>query len=197
MFKFTINISFFSAEIGNECLTPNNYSGICVDLRDCNDLLRMLQSRSNEPGVKEFLRSSTCGFVGFNPLVCCRRERPTAPPVNFPTSSTNPTNPSNPTTSAIVSSSTTDVPTTVSITPSSTTTTTIRSSTVETGSSPVPGIPTDHPLAGARYSLPRFPYCGISNTTNEKIVGGRPARLGNFFTVYPNTSLMLFSKKIS
>lgn len=181
--RFTIA----QGEIGSECLTPNNYSGVCVDLRDCNDLLRMLQSRSNEPGVKEFLRSSTCGFVGFNPLVCCRRERPTVPPVNFPTSATSPTSPTRPTSltiptrSPIASSTSTNAPTTVSRPTSSSTTTTISSTTTEAVSPTLSGIPTAHPLAGARYSLPRFPNCGITElSSNEKVVGGRPARLGEF-----------------
>ena len=67
------------------CMNPNGQTGDCVNIRQCPSLLNMLRQQLQIPGVADFLRASTCGYEGSDPMVCCPglETRPTgAPPDN-------------------------------------------------------------------------------------------------------------------
>lgn len=55
----------------SKCLTPDNYVGKCISIRECRDLLLLLEYRGKDPRVVQFLRKSQCGVIGNNPKVCC------------------------------------------------------------------------------------------------------------------------------
>lgn len=60
-----------STSANSKCLTPDNYVGKCISIRDCKDLLLLLEYRGKDPRVVQFLRKSQCGVAGNNPKVCC------------------------------------------------------------------------------------------------------------------------------
>nr|CAD7443511.1 unnamed protein product [Timema bartmani] len=53
------------------CLTPDNKNGRCINIKQCPELLSLLRSNRQQPGVAQFLRGSACGYDGFDPKVCC------------------------------------------------------------------------------------------------------------------------------
>lgn len=72
---------------GTPCETPNEEYGTCINLNNCAELLDMLLTKSSDPTVKTYLRSSVCGYFGKDPLVCC-------PKPKVKNITPNPTNPS-------------------------------------------------------------------------------------------------------
>ncbi|XP_048504823.1 venom protease-like isoform X2 [Athalia rosae] len=54
------------------CTTPSGEDGNCISIRQCKPLLNLLLSQGNAAG--NFLRSSVCGYDGFDPRVCCPRD---------------------------------------------------------------------------------------------------------------------------
>ncbi|XP_054011033.1 transmembrane protease serine 9-like [Hylaeus anthracinus] len=62
------------------CVTPNGVNGICIEIRQCQPLLNILQMQPLQPSAVDFLKQSQCGFSGRDPLVCC----PNQPPDNIP-----------------------------------------------------------------------------------------------------------------
>lgn len=51
------------------CTTPLGEAGTCIGIRQCQSLLNILLTQGNAAG--NFLRSSVCGYEGFDPRVCC------------------------------------------------------------------------------------------------------------------------------
>lgn len=81
-FIFSI-INIKALEEGARCETPDQLRGVCVNIKQCDALLNLLKTRSTVPIVRQFLRSSTCGYIGSTPLVCCADfDRTTAKPPN-------------------------------------------------------------------------------------------------------------------
>lgn len=55
-----------------ECITPQNQTGYCVEIKNCPTLYNLL----NNSSAREFLRSSKCEVDSediSNPLVCCKK----------------------------------------------------------------------------------------------------------------------------
>ncbi|CAH1710302.1 venom protease [Aphis gossypii] len=78
--KFIICIVFvFSQEIGrrveaqsnNECFTPNDLNGSCINIKSCPPLRTLLETQRTNSTVVTFLRNSMCGYEGKDPKVCC------------------------------------------------------------------------------------------------------------------------------
>lgn len=44
---------------------------MCINIRQCPALLKLLQSNAFDPAVSDFLRASLCGYEGRDPRVCC------------------------------------------------------------------------------------------------------------------------------
>ncbi|XP_065204624.1 venom protease-like [Planococcus citri] len=64
------------------CSTPNYQLGNCVGLRNCPNLLELLNTRSNVSEVRTFLRKSQCGKeANGSPKVCCSISNSKTPPV--------------------------------------------------------------------------------------------------------------------
>lgn len=154
----------------SQCFTPNNRPGVCVDIRACSALVRLLQTRSNDPAAVDFLRNSTCGFKGSIPLVCCdisgppvvsttTTERPTPRPTPRPTARPTPR-------------------------PTPSTTTTEDYEDYDNNENNENGK--------AKYTLPRGSSCGKTDIQLQKIVGGRPAELGISLSFLTNHSVLYF-----
>jgi transmembrane serine protease 9 len=72
-------------EENDNCTTPDNNKGQCIDLKKCPVLISMLtMTRPLSPEVVDFLRNSQCGFKGNSPLVCCPLPTPPTPTVKPP-----------------------------------------------------------------------------------------------------------------
>ncbi|TMW50772.1 hypothetical protein DOY81_004160 [Sarcophaga bullata] len=59
---------------GEDCKTPDNWEGECVDLYDCPALLALTEKQSKSANGKTFLEKSICGKVDLATYVCCRSE---------------------------------------------------------------------------------------------------------------------------
>lgn len=59
------------AQSNNECFTPNDLNGECINIRQCPPLLTLLDTQRKNATVAAFLRQSSCGYVGRDPKVCC------------------------------------------------------------------------------------------------------------------------------
>lgn len=77
-------IAFFvlsTIDAQDRCLTPQNKTGQCINIRDCPPLIEILRRpRPLSPEALEFLRSSQCGFEGTFPKVCCEQQILSAEP---------------------------------------------------------------------------------------------------------------------
>ncbi|XP_003486660.2 venom serine protease Bi-VSP-like [Bombus impatiens] len=54
---------------GEECTTPNNQTGNCLNIKTCNPLQEILQTQGHT--ATDFLRQSLCRYEGHAPIVCC------------------------------------------------------------------------------------------------------------------------------
>lgn len=55
-----------------ECHTPDNGNGVCIDLRICQPLRTLLETRRHVQSVKIRLQKSFCGYTDVtSPKVCC------------------------------------------------------------------------------------------------------------------------------
>ncbi|KAK2583732.1 hypothetical protein KPH14_009650 [Odynerus spinipes] len=78
-------LSFGGTDAQDRCLTPLNKNGICINIKNCEELINILKiSRPLPQVLLDFLRDSQCGFEGTTPKVCCQT-RTTSPPVNVTT----------------------------------------------------------------------------------------------------------------
>ncbi|XP_076392709.1 uncharacterized protein LOC100882895 [Megachile rotundata] len=59
----------------SDCVSPNGVAGRCIGIRQCPQLLALLQSVPLTTETANFLRQSGCGFEGSDPLVCCTENR--------------------------------------------------------------------------------------------------------------------------
>lgn len=55
----------------SNCASPSGAAGLCIGIRQCPQLLNILQTRPLTPQAMDFLRQSQCGFEGNDPRVCC------------------------------------------------------------------------------------------------------------------------------
>ncbi|XP_008553594.2 uncharacterized protein LOC103575539 [Microplitis demolitor] len=55
----------------NICFTSDYQRGECIDIRECPDLVALLQVKPKTPEIFKTLRNSQCGFDGRYPKVCC------------------------------------------------------------------------------------------------------------------------------
>lgn len=55
----------------DSCYTPRDQPGYCIPIKQCSELVKLLQQRPLPPEDLDFLRQSNCGFEGSNPKVCC------------------------------------------------------------------------------------------------------------------------------
>ena len=53
-----------------ECQTPAGNQGRCVLLTECQPILQIVGGSNWSPELFDFLRKSSCGFVGIDPKVC-------------------------------------------------------------------------------------------------------------------------------
>ncbi|KAI4485463.1 hypothetical protein M0804_006968 [Polistes exclamans] len=65
------------------CFTPNNVSGNCINIKNCDPIIRALQSQKKPLSEEmiEFLKAFQCGYEGEDPKVCCpNQSKPTSTP---------------------------------------------------------------------------------------------------------------------
>ncbi|KAK2586432.1 hypothetical protein KPH14_010712 [Odynerus spinipes] len=65
----TILPHYASAQGALSCVNPLGRNGRCINIRQCQPLLQILQQQRRES--IEFLRASVCGYEGTDPRVCC------------------------------------------------------------------------------------------------------------------------------
>ncbi|KAL2719171.1 venom protease-like [Vespula squamosa] len=51
------------------CVNPLGSNGVCINIKQCQPLLQILQAQ--RPETIDFLRASVCGYEGNDPRVCC------------------------------------------------------------------------------------------------------------------------------
>ncbi|XP_044256479.1 venom protease-like [Tribolium madens] len=85
---FLLNVAFFAvlpvnAQVseGVPCETPDEEYGVCINIYNCTQLINLLVAQQNNPQVRNFLKSSTCGFINTVPLVCCPQPKTTSAPL--------------------------------------------------------------------------------------------------------------------
>lgn len=68
-------------EDDTECRTPDGVTGSCINIRNCQTILDMLQSapRPLPRPIVQSLQRYQCGFEGNQPKVCCPPTVPTTP----------------------------------------------------------------------------------------------------------------------
>ncbi|XP_020292830.1 venom protease-like [Pseudomyrmex gracilis] len=73
--RFPVVVGLLSTLIlsthSQECENPEGLIGTCINIKTCPVLLNLLKSNAQDPSVRNFLRSSLCGFEGKDPKVCC------------------------------------------------------------------------------------------------------------------------------
>lgn len=55
-------------------MSPYGVAGSCIGIRQCEQLLRILQTQPLTPDARDFLQQSQCGYDAHNPPVCCPLE---------------------------------------------------------------------------------------------------------------------------
>ncbi|XP_012265988.2 uncharacterized protein LOC105691829 [Athalia rosae] len=60
-----------SYQRANDCQTPRNAPGYCVEISQCDELVQLLQARPLRNDAYDLLKQSHCGFQGKDPKVCC------------------------------------------------------------------------------------------------------------------------------
>lgn len=63
-----------TAYLKNECSTPNNENGVCMDIKHCKKLRELLENQRHIPSVMAFLKKSFCGHESGITKVCCPLE---------------------------------------------------------------------------------------------------------------------------
>ncbi|XP_043513129.1 venom serine protease Bi-VSP-like [Frieseomelitta varia] len=64
---------------GQSCTTPDQQLGVCINIRNCQPLLTLLQTDGLAAG--DFLRQSVCSFDNYDPIVCCPEKRGREEPI--------------------------------------------------------------------------------------------------------------------
>lgn len=83
VFLIALVINFIGAQSQgrqSDCTTPRGAPGLCMRIRECPQLLSLLQARPLRPEAIDFLRQSQCGFDGREPRVCCANENTNSNP---------------------------------------------------------------------------------------------------------------------
>jgi hypothetical protein len=68
-FSFKLLISF--EEIGKTCYSPDEFSGQCVELERCQNLMKLRYGAQQSHRTRLYVSLSQCGSLNGNPLVCC------------------------------------------------------------------------------------------------------------------------------
>ncbi|XP_065166029.1 venom protease-like [Atheta coriaria] len=145
-----LNIGYALSQDDNYCTTPLNDPGVCINIKRCDGLIRLLRSQIQNPEVQNYLRRSTCGYEGTTPLVCCPQLES-----QFRTTTTTTTRRSvfDPTIPPQILPVFTEFP------PDTT------------------PVDTREPTLATKL---RPPHCGVSKDSNTRVVGGVPANLKEY-----------------
>ncbi|KAG5895997.1 hypothetical protein JTB14_007565 [Gonioctena quinquepunctata] len=158
---FTFMVFFGSSngeiEEGTPCYTPRQEYGICINIHECEFMVNLLRNSRKNPETVAYLRTSQCGFVGATatPMVCCPQ-----------TETNNNVGDGSETRNANISDGGgTDVDE--------------GESNTESRNNQIDNSEDKERETGLRKFLSK-PDCGLSNMTNSRVVGGSPAKLGEF-----------------
>ncbi|XP_012276552.1 venom protease-like [Orussus abietinus] len=80
VFLYFLLRSVSSQGVPDSACTTTNQPGVCIGIRQCTPLLNILRTQRQAAG--DFLRSTVCGYVGFDPLVCCPTSTSPTPPTS-------------------------------------------------------------------------------------------------------------------
>nr|XP_031825640.1 transmembrane protease serine 9-like [Nomia melanderi] len=71
----------------DRCRTPEDRSGVCINVRSCPRVLALLQQKPLNPDAINYIRSFQCGLENKDPKVCCEQQVPTTTAAPNPQSS--------------------------------------------------------------------------------------------------------------
>lgn len=59
--------------LGQNCLTPDNAPGNCINFRFCNFIVNLIVQNQQKPdeAITNYLKKAICGEEGQDPKVCC------------------------------------------------------------------------------------------------------------------------------
>lgn len=60
---------YFKHKISDQCTTPNQEAGVCINIRNCQFLITLLEKEGLK--VKNYLKQSLCRYENNDPFVCC------------------------------------------------------------------------------------------------------------------------------
>nr|XP_023017811.1 venom protease-like [Leptinotarsa decemlineata] len=121
---------------GTPCFTSRNEYGLCTNIYDCEVILNLVKTRSQDPETRLYLQASTCLRTDKLVMVCCPQ-------------------------TANVKTIDDD-----------------RNSNGDNESTDA--ISRNNDVKEKKAQLLSKPDCGLSNVTNARVVGGTPAKLGEF-----------------
>ncbi|XP_037039357.1 mucin-2-like [Bradysia coprophila] len=142
-----IGILLQAYQLAQNCYSPDNLPGVCINIQNCAFFYRLLQT--GETGslgsLGAYIKKSLCGYDGVDLLVCCPNQISQGVTQSIPQINT---------------------PFTFS---------SLTSGTTVTGNTfPPTSSPTSAPTTSTSQT------CGISNFTQTRVVGGGPAKLGQY-----------------
>lgn len=60
--------------IGDICTTPQNTTGVCINIHSCQPIVEILkQQKPLSKDIYDYLISLQCGFENKDPKVCCEQ----------------------------------------------------------------------------------------------------------------------------
>lgn len=97
-FLFLLVNIFISQSLGQDCVTSRREPGNCIGIRQCPQMISILQRRPLQEEDLQYLQKSQCSFERNNPIICCPTFNPptSRPPVTPRTPATNENGNSNP-----------------------------------------------------------------------------------------------------
>lgn len=60
---------YFKHKISDQCITPNQEAGVCINIRSCQFLMTLLEKEGLK--VRNYLKQSLCRYENNDPFVCC------------------------------------------------------------------------------------------------------------------------------
>lgn len=68
-FKLITIFIFAEGQCLQQCRTPQETLGVCISIRSCSSLMKLIAVSRQDPNIANYLKQSGCGFDGFGPKV--------------------------------------------------------------------------------------------------------------------------------
>ncbi|VVC38435.1 Proteinase, regulatory CLIP domain,Peptidase S1A, chymotrypsin family,Serine proteases, trypsin family [Cinara cedri] len=69
----TVMLGMATAQSKNDCFTPHNENGVCIEVRFCKKIYSLIETEKHNSTVLAYIKNSFCGYSANNPnpKVCC------------------------------------------------------------------------------------------------------------------------------